>query len=221
MPVTSVQVEYFDWYRQLTEAAADDFIARSLEAQVQTEPEYWRDAAYNSLAQPVVGVSQYEAQAYARWLSAQTGERFVLPSEVEWEAAARGAEGHDYPRGSDFDAARGNTFETHVRGTTPIGIFPAGATASGIHDLSGNVWEWTRSLWGEDLGRPTFGYPYDPEDPRSEDEHAPPRVARVVRGGPGLDDLLNARASYRDRYNPVSRNYGLGFRLVCASPISR
>ena len=72
----------------------------------------------------------FEARACA-WLSAQTGETFRLPTEAEWEAAARGVQCRRYAFGDDFDAARCNTFETHVRHTTPIGVFPGGRRLKG------------------------------------------------------------------------------------------
>jgi formylglycine-generating enzyme required for sulfatase activity len=91
----------------------------------QAKPGDWNDPAYNHPAQPVVGISWYEARAYCAWLSAQTGRVYRLPTEAECQAAARGLEGRRYAWGNEFDAARCNSFETHVRGTTPIGVFLA------------------------------------------------------------------------------------------------
>jgi hypothetical protein len=90
----------------------------------QTQPAFWNDPAYNDPSQPVVGICWHEARAYCAWLSAQRAELWRLPSEAEWEAAARGPEGRRYAWGDEFDASRCNTFESHVRGTTPIGVFP-------------------------------------------------------------------------------------------------
>ena len=107
----------------------------------QAQPEYWNDDAFNNPAQPVVGICWFEAGAYCAWLSAQTGETFRLPTEAEWEAAARGTAARRYAFGDDFDATYCNTFETHVRRTTPIGVFPGGETSEGLVDMTGNTWD--------------------------------------------------------------------------------
>ncbi len=175
----------------------------------RTEPGFWNDPAYNAAAQPVVGICWYEARAYCAWLSAQSGQRWRLPSEAEWEAAARGLTGRRYAWGDDFDPAFCNTFETHVRGTTPVGVFPAGDTPEGIADLSGNVWEWTSSAY--------HPYPYA-ADSRRED---PALVeAGVLRGGSWLNSAGLARGSQRSTDHPGYRYYYGGFRVVSSAPIS-
>ncbi|MFM8333111.1 MAG: NACHT domain-containing protein, partial [Candidatus Methylumidiphilus sp.] len=92
---------------------------------------------------PVVRVSWHDARAYCRWLSAETGKAIGLPSEAEWEKAARGADdARRYPWGDDFDAKRCNVDESGFDGTTPVGIFVNGASLFGCLDMAGNVWEW-------------------------------------------------------------------------------
>ena len=175
----------------------------------RTEPGFWNDPAYNAAAQPVVGICWYEARAYCAWLSAQSGQRWRLPSEAEWEAAARGLTGRRYAWGDDFDPAFCNTFETHVRGTTPVGVFPAGDTPEGIADLSGNVWEWTSSAY--------HPYPYA-ADSRRED---PALVETgVLRGGSWIYLAVVARGSLRGAGGPGGRFYDRGFRVVSPAPIS-
>jgi formylglycine-generating enzyme required for sulfatase activity len=106
---------------------------------------------------PVVGVTLHDALAYCRWLSEATGQPITLPSEAEWEKAARGADDtRAYPWGDDFDAARCNVDESGFAGTTPVGIFLDGASPYGCLDMAGNVWEWTRSLWGTEWQKPDF-----------------------------------------------------------------
>ena len=201
--------------------------ARGLEADVHRwypdrpphEPDSWRDPSFNNAAQPVVGVSWFEALAYSKWLSAQSGRAFRLPSEVQWEAAARGVAGRRYAFGTIFDPAFANTAESELERTTPVGAHAGGATPEGVDDLCGNVMEWTRSLWGTELNRPELTYPYVADDGR-EDEEAPAECLRVLRGGSWGGTGIYARAAYRYRSFPTGRFTNYGFRLVCASPIS-
>jgi formylglycine-generating enzyme required for sulfatase activity len=171
----------------------------------KTKPANWTDSAFNHLAQPVVGICWYEARAYCAWLSHQTGQRYRLPTEAEWEAAARGPEGRKYPWVGEFEAARCNTFESHVRGTTPVGVFPAGDTPEAVSDMAGNVWEWTESTYR--------AYPYKSDDGREDPGIAHER--RVLRGGSWINFHVNARCVRRLRDNPVFRSlsFGVGFRL--------
>ena len=178
--------------------------------QTYRQPEYWNDMRFNNPAQPVVGVTWFEARAYCRWLAAQTGQDFGLPTEVQVEAAARGKEGRLYPYGPTFDVSRSNTFESHLRRSTPVGIFD-NATPEGAYDLSGNVYTWTTSIYDQEQ----YPYPYQAEDGR-EDPNVP-SARRVVRGGSWNLSLDLARAVFRDWSDPVVRDNYLGFR-VCRPP---
>ncbi|MCL4868898.1 MAG: SUMF1/EgtB/PvdO family nonheme iron enzyme [Anaerolineae bacterium] len=180
------------------------------------QPAFWDDSQFNHPSQPVVGICWFEAQAYCAWLSAQTGDRYTLPTEVEWEAAARGTQGRRYAYGDTFDPTLGNTFETHLRRTSPVGVFPGGRTPEGIYDLSGNVWEWTSTLWGDNWQQPTYPYPYNRDDGREDPQDG--TSWRVVRGGSWNDAQVDARAAYRSRIHPVSRYGYLGGRVVRRSP---
>jgi formylglycine-generating enzyme required for sulfatase activity len=208
---TSVQLEQVQEMVRMSDDRFEAQLDASYPTGRQTAPDPWDDDAFNNRAQPVVGISWYEARAYCAWLSAQTGQEFRLPTEAEWEAAARGREARRFAYGNDFDATRSNTFEAHIRRTTPIGVFCGGQTPdTGLVDMSGNVWEWTSSLY-----RP---YPYVPTDGREEPITGDGR--RVVRGGSWDDVRDSARAASRFDDAPVDRGNGLGFRLVCSSPIS-
>ena len=160
----------------------------------QTQPSEWNNDAFNNPAQPVVGICWYEARAYCAWLSAQTGQSFRLPTEAEWEAAARGGAGRRYAYGDDFDATRCNTFETHIRRTTPIGVFPGGETPEGLVDMTGNTWDWTGSLY-----RP---YPYEATDGREDPTVEGRRVLRGGSFGHG-SDVVRCAARYRGRADPA------------------
>ncbi len=153
---------------------------------------------------PVVNVSWRDALAYCRWLGGVTGKRVTLPSEAEWEKAARGdKDRRAYPWGEAFDATRCNSRDLGLGDTTPVGIFPEGASPYGVLDLSGNVWEWTRSNY--------LDYPYNPDDGREELDNNDPRV---LRGGAFSDDQDVVRCASRSRLNPDLRNYHVGFRVV-------
>ncbi len=183
------------------------------------EPEDWKNARFNNPSQPVVGICWYEARAYCAWLSAQSGMAYRLPTEVQWEAAARSTDGRRYAFEGDFEPSRANTAESRLERTTPVGAYPTGSSPEGVDDLCGNVWEWTGSLWGTDPKRPTYGYEYDVNDGR-ENADASAECLRVVRGGSWLNPLIHARAAARVRDFPAERGTPYGFRVVCASPIS-
>ncbi len=154
---------------------------------------------------PVVNVSWHDALAYCRWLSEQTSQVWRLPTEAEWERGARGA--HDdriYPWGRDFETWRANTSENNRRETSPLNMFvPGGLSPDHLHDMAGNVYEWTASLYGP--------YPYDPADGREDPEAT---GKRVVRGGSWYYSRKLARCSARESLLPSYISTGLGFRLA-------
>lgn len=166
---------------------------------------------------PVINVSWHDAMAYCRWLSEVTGKPYRLPSEVEWEKGARGTDGRIYPWGDVWDAARCNTREGRKKqSTTPVGAYPEGASPYGLLDMVGNVWEWTRSLWGRNLREPEFGYPYDPTDGR-ESLRAGSDTRRILRGVSFYNDRRVARCAARYRYSPYNCYVSVGFRVIISS----
>lgn len=216
--ITSEDAEQWIEIRNWT----DEYFEQQLEewwpeGKVYRQPEFWEDARFNNPAQPVVGVTWFEARAYCRWLmaNAQAGpdlvasERkvFRLPTEAEFEAAAAGKAGRRFPYGEAFDVSRSNTFESHIRRTTPVGVF-ANATPEGAFDLSGNAFTWTLSIYNQEK----FPYPYQSGDGREDIERAD--VRRVLRGGSWFDHLVDARTVYRYYILPAFRINYLGFRVV-------
>ena len=163
---------------------------------------------------PAVDVSWYEAQAFCRWLSGHqrynpAGYCYELPSEAEWEFAARGLSRRAFPWGNEPpDAARAN-FGGMYQGTTAVGCFPQGATPEGLHDMVGNVWEWTRSIAAE--------YPYEISAER-ENPQRPAEHAFIVRGGGWTNLAPDLHASFRHRCTPDTHYSGLGFRLARRLP---
>ena len=138
--------------------------------------------------------------AYASWAGCR------LPSEAEWERAARDVEARRYPWGRvDMDEKRGN-YQNNVGVPTPVGVYPNGATRDGITDLAGNVWEWCEDKWHDNYaGAPTDGSAWTMGD--EED-------VRVLRGGSWISDALYCRSAYRYWYGPGSRNSNFGFRVA-------
>jgi formylglycine-generating enzyme required for sulfatase activity len=179
---------------------------------------------------PVVYISWYEAVRYCQWLTEhlhewpdtpeplatllrREGWQVTLPSEAEWEKAARGTKGLIYPWGDEFDATRANTSETGIGRPSAVGCFPRGASPYGCLDMAGNVWEWTRSLWRKDYGKPDCRYQYDPGDGR-EQLDALNNVPRVLRGCAFWHYQGYARCACRLRFLPYARGDGRGFRVV-------
>jgi formylglycine-generating enzyme required for sulfatase activity len=200
----------------------------------------WQSPERNSVERgncPARWVSWHDARAYCEWLTkvwraeGKIGPREVvrLPTEAEWEKAARGSlpspatggggagGGGIYPWGDDWDANKCNASETGIGDTCVVGMFPTGESPYHCLDMAGNVWEWTISLWGKDFSAPSFKYPYKVGDKR-EDLKAGDDVLRVIRGG-SFDFRRGCRCAFRGRGYPLDDWNNLGFRVV-VSPIS-
>jgi serine/threonine-protein kinase len=156
---------------------------------------------------PARSVSWHDARAFCEWATQVTGRAVRLPTEAEWEKAARGTDGRRYPWGDEAPDSKRCNFNEEVDDTTPVGRYsPAGDSPYGCADMAGNVWEWTSSRY--EL------YPYAPEDGREEVDD---ESARVLRGGAfyNVDDV---RCACRVYAIPNDRVGYYGFR-VCAAPI--
>lgn len=192
------------------------------EPESATSPAAW-GTPYNLANHPVVGVNWYEALAYCRWLTEKlneqenlptelrealrAGARVILPSEAEWEKAARGtADQRVRCWGEDLDPDRMNSSETGIGTPSAVGAFASGANPeTRCEDMCGNVWEWTRSLLKD--------YPYDPHDGR---EALAVEGERVLRGGSFDDTRASGRCAIRGWGDPGDRGNYIGFR-ICIS----
>ena len=151
----------------------------------------------------VVCVSWKDALVYTRWLAKLTGQPWRLPTEAEWEKAARGADGRIYPWGDTFDKARCNTSESGIGTTTAVGAYPNDESPYHVQDMAGNVLEWTSSLF--------MPYPYRKNDGR---ENLDSTDNRVLRGGSWVYYSQGARAACRFQVGPGVLFGSYGFRLV-------
>ena len=165
---------------------------------------------------PVSAVSWPDALAYCRWLDAtlrdspttppelsrllRDGWQVTLPTEAEWEKAARGTDAWVYPWGNEASRDRANY---QGSGTTPVGSYACPDCPYGLLDMSGNVWEWTRS--------PYQPYPFDPADDREE---LGADALWVMRGGSFIDSERNVRAAIRGGADPGARRPFMGFRVA-------
>ena len=170
----------------------------------RNRPLWWDDPERANPLVPVVGVSWYEAEAYCRWLTEELqkadgpGEDEVarLPTEEEWERAARGTDGREYPWGEGFDAARANLKigQRPADGSTAVMTYPEGVSPDGVWDCSGNVWEWTDSWWSQE------------------------KTYRVLRGGSWADvNEGYAHCPYRSFDPPAGFLVYYGFRVCVMS----
>jgi formylglycine-generating enzyme len=180
----------------------------------ESAPYVWTDGQPPSghATHPVVLVRHDDAVAYCEWLSETTGRAARLPTEAEWEKAARaGSEGQRYPWGNDIDGSRGNYLTDAAarpqRGTRPTGTYPP--NAYGLYDVVGNVWEWVADWYSADYY--VMGEMRDPRGPQIGN-------MRIVRGGSWLnDDVTMLRCAYRHKVPPDTYAYSVGFRIVCGA----
>ncbi len=182
-----------------------------------TQPRFWDNEKWNDPSQPVVGVSWYEAVAYCNWLATRTGKPYRLPTEAEWEKAARGTDGRRYPWGNRWEPQNCNNKGNGPGRTTPVGQYPEGDSPYGAGDMVGQVWEWCSSKYGGMDAKPKFGYPYRPDDGREELDGDD---TRILRGGSWYSDHPAAvcRCGFRTWNGPGSGNFSGGFR--CARTLS-
>ena len=166
-----------------------------------TEPRYWNDSKWNGAEQPVVGVSWHEAVAFCLWLSEETGEKIMLPTEAQWQYAAQGDDGRVYPWGNEWDASRCNHYVggDGIGRTTPVTYYQGkGESPFGVADMVGNVSEWCMKYYIRNFSDINF-------------------IAKncVMRSGTWVNnDINDLSCVYRLSYFPYARHYLGGFRIA-------
>ncbi|MDZ4796764.1 MAG: SUMF1/EgtB/PvdO family nonheme iron enzyme [Bryobacteraceae bacterium] len=203
-PVTNIQ---FQAFLDDKEGYGDDRWWRGME-NPEREP---RGSTWTEPNHPRVDVSWFEAMAFCAWLADRLELAIRLPTEWEWERAARGFDGSTFPWGKKYVSGYANIDESHhnagphyLRRTSAVGIYPQGSSPEGVLDLAGNVWEWCLNNYQK-----------------------PDRVgvrgtgSRVLRGGSWFNFQGFARAYYRNYAPPYYRYFNLGFRVVVSSPIGK
>ena len=143
-------------------------------------------------------VSWYDALAYCNWLSTRLDAKVTLPTAAQWQRAFQGNEGRVYPWGNRFEADRCNSAESGVKMTTIVTRYPHGASAFGVYDMAGNVWEWCLD------GSPNV----------DNTASAAGQEKRVVRGGSFMSSHQRALVDFHYDLNPESYHASIGFRLV-------
>jgi hypothetical protein len=192
-PVTNAQFQAFidedDGYNN---PAWWDFSEAARAWREEKEDATPAELAFKDDTLPCENVNWYEAMAFCRWLDTKTGLNITLPTEAQWQRAAQGDDGREYPWGNKFDIGRCNTRESDIRQTTPVDRYPQGASPYGVMDMSGNVWEWCLNEWDNldkvsidgDNKRAVRGGSYDLNSQNAR------CVARIIDSVPGLGVLF-------------------------------
>ena len=179
------------------------------------EPDLWHDPSFSSPDQPVVGVSWEDANAFCRWLTKAADRQVRLPSEAQWEFAARSTDGREYPWGNEPPD------ETRACFTAPqpasVGSFPAGRGPFGTLDQVGNVLEWCRDVWDGKTYSKRAKTGTDSIDPVEGEDRGGERVSRILRGDSGQiwqNIFLLRAATCRTYYPAWERKRDFGFRVA-------
>ena len=182
-PVTNAQYELF------------------VKANSYAAPKHWKNKKIppGKENHPVVNVSWKDAQTFCAWAGVR------LPTEAEWEKAARGTDGRKYPWGNEPPTEELCNFNSNVGDTTPIGSYPKGASPYGVLDMAGNVWEWVNDWYDEKYY--SVSPSVNPQGPASG-------TRRVLRGGSWSIDGVNVRSAFRGTINPDVWNFFYGIRCV-------
>ncbi|WP_347273755.1 formylglycine-generating enzyme family protein [Candidatus Kuenenia sp.] len=193
-------IVYLDGYYIDKYEVTNEQYAKFIEETGHRIPYCWFDERFNTPDKPVVGVRWEDAVAYAEW----AGKR--LPTEAEWEKAARGTDRRLWPWGNDiFDAERCNIWEIKKLQTSPVGSYEQGKSPYGCYDMAGNAWEWCADWYD-----PNYYYSFPRENPKGPESGQ----QKVIRGGSWHYFGHFARCAARYRVPPHAESPQIGFRCA-------
>lgn len=184
-------------------------------------PAYWDDPRLNTPNQPVVGVNWLDAKAFCEY----KGKR--LPTEAEWERAARGPEGFKYPWGNEFDPAKANYGNNH-EATLPVDSMPEAVSPYGLHHMAGNVFEWVEDWYDPDFYK-KIPHPVNTQGPLKPIwiggtgtyvDRLTVGEKRVIRGGSWIAAESTLTTTHRFWNHPSNNSYGVGLGFRCAKTAS-
>ena len=176
-----------------------------------TAPAYWDDPRLNGPEQPVVGVNWYDANKFCEW----KGKR--LPTEAEWERAAKGPRGSHYPWGHKLTKDKAN-YGQNVGKTMPVNSYPQGASDYGVYNMSGNVFEWVSDWY--DPKYYSSSPAMNPQGPGIGINFANQGAVKVLKGGSWLAPASSLHTSHRFWNQPENNSYGVGLGFRCAKSVS-
>ena len=187
-------------------------------------PAYWDHRKLNQPSQPVTGVNWFDSDTYCRWANKR------LPTEAEWEKAARGPAGSIYPWGNELDYskanfAKGKTGKKYI--TSPVDAHPKGVSYYGAYNMAGNVFEWVQDWYSSDYYK--LDEPRNPKGPQSKETKSIKNIStksnvlfekKVIRGGSWFAPAQSITTTHRFWNNPINNSYGVGLGFRCARDLS-
>lgn len=175
-------------------------------------PAYWDDPRLNAKNQPVVGVNWYDANAFCEW----EGKR--LPTEAEWERAAKGPNGSHYPWGHKINTTLANYGQNEGK-TKPVDAYPNGVSGYGVYNMAGNVFEWVKDWYDPNYYQVSPAL--NPQGPSEGYDFANQGPVKVLKGGSWLAPQSSLHTSHRFWNQPENNSYGVGLGFRCAMKAER
>ena len=197
---------FLDAYAIGTHQVTNAQYAQFVEATGHPPQLFWGEEHLNAPDCPVVGISWVDAMHFLEWIGTSENVEYRLPSEAEWEKAARGTDAREYPWGDTWDASRANTSESGNRRLMPVGSYPFGVSPYGCYDMAGNAYDWCSDWFHQE----TYKYS-SAENPLGASEGR----RRVIRGGSWIArGEFAARCANRAAYEPIQAIHSVSFRIA-------